>query len=90
MLSIVSLRGGALGRWFFARCDRLIMLFFAGVVVIEERARFASDLHAALAIGLVAVVTNQGTYPRGLAAHCVERIKACDLHVELHTGILVE
>ena len=55
----------------------------AFVVVIEHIALAAGDLHASVAIGLVAVTADQRADARRLALDDVERIEAGELDVQL-------
>jgi len=62
----------------------------AAVVVADFVACTAGNFAAILAIGLVAVVADQRTYPRGLAAHDIECIEAGYFCIKFRLSIFVE
>ena len=79
-------RGRICNRFFrLLHCDTLTR-----IIIADLKACRADDLGAGVPLRLVAVIADQRAYPRGLAANGIERVEACDLHVEFCLSILVE
>src|SRR5258708_29217681 len=73
-----------------ARDRRFGTPLLAFIVVIEERSIGAHNLAAMVAVGLEAVIANQGTNPRRLQLDRVERIGGSDFDVEFGASVAVE
>src|SRR6185437_5090941 len=69
---------------------RLAMTLLAFIVVVDERTLGAGDLRAMVAIGLEAMLTDQGTDARGLLLDRIERIGVHRLGVEPGASAAVE
>ena len=78
-------------RRFLRRGARLgLRAFLTRPARIQEKAAATTDLDAAVAILPLPLGADQRTDPVGLAAHGVQRIKTCELDIELGVGVLVE
>jgi hypothetical protein len=86
LLSLVVSRLGILA----GRNRFLVLDLLAFIVVIDAIAGAAGDLHASVAGGLEAVIADQRADASLLALDRVKGVEACELGVELRSGIFVE